>query len=190
MGHIPHWRKQFKSINTYGLREGKTHYLFYKNIIVLHLNKLESPLPKDALWQFGWYWPSGSGDESFLISSIISLLSPLGKEQGPSFEQTSIPFTQGCFVPSLIEIGPVVFEKKVEIGKVYRWTDRRTDRRRNRRSEKHMLAFSSGELKKQIKSTTKELTMGHPINLLNYFLMRNAEKRYTGIWSLNSQWFL
>ena len=65
MGHIPHWRKQFKSINTYGLREEKTHYLFYKNIIVLHLNKLESPLPKDALWQFGWYWPSGSGDEIF-----------------------------------------------------------------------------------------------------------------------------
>ena len=53
-----------------------------------------------------------------------------------------------------------------------------------------MIAFSSGELKKQIKTTTKELTMGHPIHLLNYFLMRNAEKRYTGIWSLNSQWFL
>mgnify|MGYP003692074683 CR=1 FL=1 len=51
MGHIPHWRKQFKSINTYGLREGKTHYLFYKNIIVLHLNKLGSTSPKDALCQ-------------------------------------------------------------------------------------------------------------------------------------------
>ena len=32
---------------------------------------------------------------------------------GSSFEQTGIPFTQGCFVPSLVEIGPVVLEKKI-----------------------------------------------------------------------------
>ena len=31
-----------------------------------------------------------------------------------SFEQTWIPFTQGCFVPSLIEIGPVVLEEILE----------------------------------------------------------------------------
>ena len=30
-----------------------------------------------------------------------------GKEQGSSFEQTWIPFTQGCFVPSLVEIDSV-----------------------------------------------------------------------------------
>ena len=33
------------------LREEKTHYILYENWIVLHLNKLESPLPKDALWK-------------------------------------------------------------------------------------------------------------------------------------------
>ena len=32
---------------------------------------------------------------------------------GSSFEQTWIPFTQGCFVPNLVEIGPVVLEKKI-----------------------------------------------------------------------------
>ena len=32
---------------------------------------------------------------------------------GSSFEQTWIPLTPGCFVPSLIEIGPVVLEKKI-----------------------------------------------------------------------------
>ena len=32
---------------------------------------------------------------------------------GSSFEQTWIPFTQGCFVPSLVEIGPVLPEKKI-----------------------------------------------------------------------------
>ena len=33
--------------------------------------------------------------------------------RGSWFEQTWIPFTQGWFVPSLIEIGPVVLEKKI-----------------------------------------------------------------------------
>ena len=33
---------------------------------------------------------------------------------GPSFEQTWIPFTQGCF-----EIDPVVLEKKMKVWKVY-----------------------------------------------------------------------
>ena len=49
------------------------------------------------------------------------------KGGGLSFEQTRIPFTEGCFVLSLVEIDPVVFEKKSRIGKVYRWTDRQTD---------------------------------------------------------------
>ena len=32
----------------------------------LHLNKFDSPLPKDALCQVcGWNWPSGSGEEDF-----------------------------------------------------------------------------------------------------------------------------
>ena len=32
------------------------------------------------------------------------------KSPGPSFEQTLISFTQGCFVPSLVEIGPLVLD--------------------------------------------------------------------------------
>ena len=43
----------------------------------------------------------------------ILLLSPLWKGRGPSCEQSWIPFTQGCFVPSLVEIGSVVLEKKI-----------------------------------------------------------------------------
>ena len=43
----------------------------------------------------------------------ISLLYPLGNGRGPSFEQTWIPITQGCFVPSLDEIGPVVLENTI-----------------------------------------------------------------------------
>ena len=36
----------------------------------------------------------------------------LGKRWGSSFEDTWIPFTQGSFVPRLVEIGSVVLEKK------------------------------------------------------------------------------
>ena len=38
--------------------------------------------------------------------------SPLGRGKGNSFEQSSIPFNQGCFEPSFSEISPVVLEKK------------------------------------------------------------------------------
>ena len=48
------------------------------------------------------------------ISSMYSW-----KRAGPSFEQTWIPFTQGYFVPSLVEIGSVILEEKMKIGKVY-----------------------------------------------------------------------
>ena len=37
----------------------------------------------------------------------------LGKELDPSFEHTWIPFTQEWFVPSLVEIDPVVLDKKI-----------------------------------------------------------------------------
>ena len=35
------------------------------------------------------------------------------KKGGPLFEQNWIPFAQGCFVPSLVEIGLLVLEKKI-----------------------------------------------------------------------------
>ena len=54
MGHIAHLRKQFKSLNKYDhiitLIQRKEKKL-YENLLVLHLNKLESPSPKDALCQ-------------------------------------------------------------------------------------------------------------------------------------------
>ena len=87
---------------------------------------------------------------SHLLNRILNiilnflLLSPLRKGRGPSFEQIWLPSTKGCFVPSLVEIGLVVLEKKLKMWKVYRGTDRqKTD---NRRSEKLTWAFSSGEL--------------------------------------------
>ena len=35
-----------------------------------------------------------------------------GEFNGPLYVKTSVPFTQRCFVPSLVKIGPVVLYKK------------------------------------------------------------------------------
>ena len=53
MGHLAHLRKQLKSIHTYydniiTLIKKKTHYLPNEILMVLHLNKIESPSSKDA----------------------------------------------------------------------------------------------------------------------------------------------
>ena len=48
-----------------------------------------------------------------LIKRRENSLSTLRELKGLSFERTWIHFTQGCFVPSLIEIGPVVLEEKI-----------------------------------------------------------------------------
>ena len=69
---------------------------------------------KDALCQVclkvnQWFWR-----RRFFKSQqcIFSIISPC-KGMWPSFEQTWIPFTQGCFVPSFVEICSVVLEKKI-----------------------------------------------------------------------------
>ena len=65
------------------------------------------PSLKYALCQAWLKLARNSREKDFKISTMnfaISSLSPLGRGRGPSFEQTWIPFTQGCFVPSLAEI--------------------------------------------------------------------------------------
>lgn len=39
--------------------------------------------------------------------AIIPKLFPLERGPGPLVKQTCIPFIYGCFVPSLVEFGPV-----------------------------------------------------------------------------------
>ena len=48
----------------------------------------------------------------------ISQLSPLEKGQVISLEESWIPFTAGCFVPSLVEIEQVVLENRIKMWKV------------------------------------------------------------------------
>ena len=40
------------------------------------------------------------------------IISPL-KGRNSSFDQTCVPFTQVCLVPSFVEISPVVMEKMI-----------------------------------------------------------------------------
>ena len=54
MGHIPHLRKQFKSLNKYDYiitLIKRTKKELFEKLLVLHLKKLEFPSPKDALCQ-------------------------------------------------------------------------------------------------------------------------------------------
>ena len=46
-------------------------------------------------------------------------------------------------MPNLVEIGPVVLEKKSKIGNVYRRTDGQTDRRRTTGDQKSSLELSA-----------------------------------------------
>ena len=70
----------------------------------------------------------------------LLLLSPLEKDCGSSFQQIWILITLGCFVLSLVEIDPVVLEKKKKMWKVY-------NNDNNRQWTKLNWAFGSGELK-------------------------------------------
>ena len=87
-----------------------------KNTII-HFRRIElffiwsnlNPLyPRRHSAKFGKNWPSGSSE-----------LTPLKKGRDPSFEQTWIPITQEGIVPILVEIGPVVLEKKIFFHFVY-----------------------------------------------------------------------
>ena len=80
--------------------------------IWINLNPLH---PRMFCANFGWNWPCGSGEIFFKFCQCIFTipqLSPLGKEHHPSFKQIWIPFTQEFYVPILVEIGPVILEKK------------------------------------------------------------------------------
>ena len=105
---------------------------------------LNSLHPRMLCDMFGWNWPTGSGEDDFKILSMyfcyFVIISPW-KRTSPFSEQTWIPgpFTQGCFVPSLVEIGLLVLEERT---KKWKFTTEDTFW-----SEKLTWAFSSRELK-------------------------------------------
>ena len=124
MGHIAHLKNQFKSINTFAQsyiyivmlnwRDDNLYYLLFDYWMV----HCEFPSLKDALCQIWlklaqWFWIRRSLTFVNVFLLFHNYLSFSKGACGLSFEQTIIPFTQGCFVPSLIEIGPMILEKKI-----------------------------------------------------------------------------
>ena len=77
-------RRFFNFLNVFWLF---CNYLPLERGGALHLKKLESPSPKDTLcpvWLklVQWFWRRG------FFNFVNVFLSPVGKGQGPSFEQT------------------------------------------------------------------------------------------------------
>ena len=78
--------------------------------------KLNPLHPRMLCAKIGWNKLNGSGEEEFYFVNVFSVFCnylPFEKRRGPLFEQNWIPFTEGCFVPSLVEIGSVVLENKI-----------------------------------------------------------------------------
>ena len=71
--------------------------------------KLNSLYPGMHCAKFGWNWPSGSGEEAFLISSFRNYL-PL-KKGGALYLKNLYPLHPRMHCASLVEISPVVLEK-------------------------------------------------------------------------------
>ena len=57
--------------------------------------KVNPSLPKMRCAMFGWNWTRGCGEKDFIFHQyifaifVLSIISPLGKEQGPSFEKNN-----------------------------------------------------------------------------------------------------
>ena len=73
--------------------------------------------PKMICAKFGWNWRSGSEEEDFFVNVFSQVRNYLLLKKERALHLN--PFIQGCFVPSLVEIGPVVLENKLTMWKVY-----------------------------------------------------------------------
>ena len=103
------------------------NYSPWKRAVPFIWRKL-NPFPPRMLWaKFGWNWFWRKG--FFFISAMYFryfVFISLWKRAGPFLWTNLNPFTQGCFVPSLVEIGSVFLEEKIEMWKICGQTDRRT----------------------------------------------------------------
>ena len=90
--------------------------------MVLRLKKIWPPFAQECILPSLVEYPEVLKKKILKISSMYCryfvIISPW-KRMGPSFEHTWIPFTQGCFEPSLVEIDPVVLENELKMWKVY-----------------------------------------------------------------------
>ena len=108
------WRRRFLKI----FREF-LHFCYYLSLEMADHHQLynfKSPSPKDVscqVWlKLAQWFLKRRFLSIFWYIFTFSLLSPFENDRSSSFVQFWIPITQGCFLASLVEIGPVVLEKK------------------------------------------------------------------------------
>ena len=111
---------------------------------------------------------------------------PLEKGGPPPFQQTWIPFIQGWFVSSLVEIGPLVLERKMKMWKVYNyigddWQRTNCDQKRLKRLNKSWLTPFFPFLLPKI-FTRKSVKIKHKFLSPNCNLM-SISANATFIWS-------
>jgi len=87
-----------------------------------YLNKRKSPYPGMIHARYQCILAIGSWKEDYWRFIKIVLIWP---QNGPAplFEQIWIPIPQAHFLPSLLEIGIVILEKKLFEGKIWRRMD-------------------------------------------------------------------
>ena len=111
------WRRRLLK----NLKKVFCNYLLFEDMWPCIWTNLNSVHPRMLCAKFGWNWTIGSGEDFFLsfqCNFTISQLSPLWEKAWPfiwtnlnPLNPRMLPFTQECFIASLVEIDPVVLEK-------------------------------------------------------------------------------
>ena len=114
------WRRRFFNfVNVFLLFH---NYVLLEKGRALHLNKLEFPSPKDAMCQV---WLKMA---MWFLRTVLNFVEIFSQFRNHLFFYLNkLPLSQECFVLSLVEIGPLVLEKKMKMSKVYRQTDGQKD---------------------------------------------------------------
>ena len=154
MGHIAHLRKQFKSINTYDyiitlIKRRKKNIIKLMRINCFFIWRNMNPLqPRMLCAKFGWNWPSGFGEEVFLISSVYFSLFrnylPLEKGRALHFNKLESPSPKNALCQVWLKLAQWFWRRRWKCEKFTdRQTDRRTDGRRTTGDQKSSLELSA-----------------------------------------------
>ena len=121
MGHSAHLRNQFKPINTFA--PNYDFIITYQSSLCWELNgpylwNLESPLPKDALCQVCLKLAQWFSWRRFFLTWVIYfvyyvIISPWTKNIALRLNKIKSTLPKNVLCPSLVDIGPVVLEKKI-----------------------------------------------------------------------------
>ena len=151
MGHIAHLSKQFKSLNKYDYFITLIQRIkkkLYENFLVLHLNKLKSPSPKDVLCQnwfklAQWFWK-----RRFLnfvnVFSLFRNYLPLEKGGALHLNKLESPSPKDALCQVWLKLAQWFWRRRWKCKKFTdRRTDRQTDRRRTTGDQKSSLELSA-----------------------------------------------